>query len=99
MAAALRLAGTAARYLVLYADGVPASCVAVVVAGTVAAVEHVVTRTDLRGRGFGSAITVAALRHAHAMGARRAVLTASPDGEGIYRRLGFERVTSIRRYA
>ena len=99
MAAALRLAGTAARYLLLYSDDVPASCVAVVVAGQVAAVEHVVTRSDLRGRGFGTAVTVAALQHGHAMGARRAVLTASPEGEGIYRRLGFERITTIRRYA
>ncbi|MDQ4138780.1 MAG: GNAT family N-acetyltransferase [Actinomycetota bacterium] len=99
MAAALRLAGAAARYLLLYSDGVPASCVAVFVAGQVGAVEHVVTRSELRGRGLGTTATVAALQHAHAMGARRAVLTASPDGERIYRRLGFERVTRIRRYA
>jgi N-acetylglutamate synthase-like GNAT family acetyltransferase len=99
MAAALRLAGDAARYLLLSFDGVPASCAAVIVAEGAGAVEHVVTRSDLRGRGLGTTITVAALQHAHAMGARRAVLTASPEGEGIYRRLGFERVTTVRRFA
>ncbi|MFC0680292.1 GNAT family N-acetyltransferase [Lysobacter korlensis] len=99
MAAAVRLAGNAARYLLLEQDGVPASCATVVVAGEVGAVENVVTRSDLRRRGLGTTVTVAALQHAHAMGARRAVLTASPDGEGIYRRLGFDPVTTVRRYA
>jgi GNAT superfamily N-acetyltransferase len=99
MAAALGMAGNAARYLLIDVDGVPASCAAVVVAGKVGAVEHVVTRADLRGRGLGTMVTVAALQHAHEMGARRAVLTASPEGEGIYRRLGFEQVTTVRRYA
>jgi GNAT superfamily N-acetyltransferase len=99
MAAALRLAGGAARYLLLEEDGLPVTCAAVIVAGEVAAVEHVVTGAAFRGRGFGTLITVAALQHAHAMGARRAVLTASQDGEGIYRRLGFQRVTTVRRYA
>ncbi len=32
-------------------------------------------------------------------GARRVVLTASPDGEGIYRRLGFVTVGHVERYA
>jgi GNAT superfamily N-acetyltransferase len=99
MATALRLAGGAGRYLLLTVDGVPAACAAVFVAEGAAAVEHVVTRSDLRGRGYGTGITVATLQHAHAMGARRAVLTASPEGEGIYRRLGFRPVTSVRRYA
>jgi ribosomal protein S18 acetylase RimI-like enzyme len=99
MAFALRRAGSSARYLLLVTDGVPASCAAVIVAGKVGAVEHVVTRSDLRGSGFGTMVTVAALQHAHAMGASRAVLTASPEGEGIYRRLGFERMTTVRRFA
>jgi ribosomal protein S18 acetylase RimI-like enzyme len=98
MAAALALAGSSTRYLLLEADGVPVSVAAAVVAGKVGAVEHVVTQHDKRGRGFGTVVTVAALRHARAMGAARATLTASPEGFDIYRRLGFERVTTTRRY-
>lgn len=99
MATALRLAGDTASYLLLEADGVPVTCAAIFVTGEVGAVEHVVTRSEARGRGYGTTVTIAALQRAHARGARRAVLTASPDGERIYRRLGFERVTRIRRYA
>lgn len=61
-------------------------------------VQHVVTVPGVRGRGIGTALTVAALRSIAARGAGTAVLTASPDGLGIYRRLGFRTVGAVRRY-
>jgi GNAT superfamily N-acetyltransferase len=45
-----------------------------------------------RGRGIGSALTVAALALAERHGADLAWLQATPDGESLYRRLGFVQV-------
>lgn len=51
-----------------------------------------------RGQGVGTAMTAAALRSAHAAGARRACLDASDTGRGIYLRLGFKDVGRLTRF-
>jgi ribosomal protein S18 acetylase RimI-like enzyme len=67
--------------------------------GTRAAeVQHVATERSHRRRGIGTAMTVAALELVRRQGGRYAVLTASPDGFGIYARLGFETVATVRRF-
>jgi ribosomal protein S18 acetylase RimI-like enzyme len=58
----------------------------------------VVTARAVRGRGVGTALTVAALRTIGAHGLDTAVLTSSPDGLRIYQRLGFQVVGRVRRY-
>ena len=55
-------------------------------AGTV---HYVVTRPEFRRRGIGAVMTQVAVRAAEAAGCRSVVLTASPYGVGVYRRLGF----------
>ncbi|NKY85300.1 GNAT family N-acetyltransferase [Nocardia veterana] len=87
------------RYLLWREDGEALGCAAVVICSAGASLEHIVTRADHRGRGIGTALTRHALRLALAAGARRVVLTASADGEGIYRRLGFDTVGYVERYA
>ena len=52
-------------------------------------VHYVVTRPEFRRRGIGAVMTQAAIREAEAAGCRAVVLTASPYGVRIYRRLGF----------
>lgn len=42
-----------------------------------------------RGQGVGKAVSLAACRHARALGCRHALLNATPEGERVYRKLGF----------
>jgi GNAT superfamily N-acetyltransferase len=93
-----------APHLLGLLDGTPVGCAAVFVgdrrAGPPAAawVESVVTAAGARRLGIGSAITHACLGLARARGLGRAALTASPDGAGIYRRLGFRERCQVSRY-
>jgi ribosomal protein S18 acetylase RimI-like enzyme len=80
-------------------DGEPVATAALFLAAGVAAVENVVTLPDARRRGIGAAITLHAVRQARAAGYRYAVLSASPMGIGIYRRLGFRECCALSTYA
>jgi GNAT superfamily N-acetyltransferase len=85
-------------------DGMPVGCAAVFVGDQrdgpppAAWVEWVVTATAVRRRGVGGALVYACLALARSRGLRRAVLTSSPDGHGIYRRLGFRDCCRVSRY-
>lgn len=65
-----------------------------VIAGS-ARISYVYTVPAARGRGFGAAVTAAAVESARAAGAAEIVLfadQANPTSNGIYERLGFDRV-------
>lgn len=85
-------------HLLAVVAGVPVGCAATFVRDGWGEVQHVVTVAAMRRRGIGTALTVAALRTIGAHGATTAVLTSSPDGLRIYRRLGFWQVGRVRRY-
>jgi ribosomal protein S18 acetylase RimI-like enzyme len=53
---------------------------------------NVATPAEYRGRGYGAAITVHAVREGFAAGAELAYLQSSAIGESVYRRLGFREV-------
>ena len=53
---------------------------------------NVATPPEHRGRGYGAAITAWLVADAASRGARSAWLQSSPDGYGIYQRLGFRTV-------
>lgn len=57
------------------------------------------TLEDTRGKGIGSALMTKCLNLAKESGYRRVVLQASEDGIGIYRKLGFESVTTYFEFA
>ena len=67
--------------------------------GTTAVVAGVATVEPFRGRGFGTAITRAALAHAAANGCTSASLRSGPKSRPLYERLGFQYVCNHRTYA
>ncbi len=86
------------RYYVGRIGGRPVACAQLFVGAGVAGVQYVVTLPELRRRGIGAAMTLHVLREARALGYRVGVLTSSPDGLGVYRRIGFRDYCWFRRY-
>lgn len=73
------------------------ACVALTLrVGDDASVQYVATDAAYRRRGLAARVVGAALTEAWADGLRTATLQASPDGYGVYERLGFRTVTTLR---
>ncbi|HTO72320.1 MAG TPA: GNAT family N-acetyltransferase, partial [Gemmatimonadales bacterium] len=70
-------------------EGRPVATAELAGSGSTAGLYGISTLPDARRRGFGTAMTSAALHAAQAAGYTHAVLQAAPDGVGIYTRLGF----------
>jgi ribosomal protein S18 acetylase RimI-like enzyme len=86
------------RLLVGLVDGQPVCCARLFFAAGVAGLYHVATVTAGRRQGYGTEMTVAALRLAKSLGYTTVVLIASSAGYSLYRRLGFQDCGSVEVY-
>ena len=86
------------RYYLGIFQGKPIATALLFFGAGVAALHSVVTLPQARSKGIGTAMTLAALREARRAGYRVAILTASPYGVRIYRRIGFREYCTISRY-
>jgi ribosomal protein S18 acetylase RimI-like enzyme len=87
------VAGNAAAFLA-HLDGRPAAIAMTIVSHGVAGIYWVGTDEEARGRGLGRTVTATAVNAGFDMGAEVASLQASPMGEGLYMRMGFETIFS-----
>jgi ribosomal protein S18 acetylase RimI-like enzyme len=76
----------------------PAGIAMTIVSHGVAGIYWVGCTEEARGRGLGWSVTAAAVNAGFEMGAEVASLQASPMGESLYRRMGFETIYDYKLY-
>jgi ribosomal protein S18 acetylase RimI-like enzyme len=86
------------RQYVAYAGERAVAVASVFCESGVAGIYNVTTVPHARRKGHGSAVIDAALRDARAQHAHLAILGSSDEGQGMYRRLGFEQYCTIGMY-
>ena len=86
------------RFYVGYRDGEPVATAEATIGDGVVGLYNICTLEAQRGRGFGSALTLQPLLDARTEGMAAAILQASADGVGLYRRLGFRDYGLITEY-
>jgi GNAT superfamily N-acetyltransferase len=82
------------EYFLARWEGKPCSISTLFCTEHAAGIYSVTTLPEYRGRGLGTALTVTAMKSARAAGYSEAMLFATPSGYLVYKRLGFETVST-----
>jgi GNAT superfamily N-acetyltransferase len=85
-------------HVLVRSAGTPVACASLFPAGDVGFVTNVGTVPEARGAGHGTAATLGVLAIARREGFRRASLTASLMGRGVYARIGFREDARLDRF-
>lgn len=96
--ASLGLHGSTRHYLG-FLDGVPSAAASIFYSDGIAGIYNVAVPARARGRGLGSAITLAPLQDARQQGYTLGALQSSEMGYGVYERLGFRKVCDVRHFS
>ena len=99
LAPASSLADDRCSWFVGYVDGDPAACGQLLRSDDVAGVYSIGVRERFRRQGLGAAITTRVLVTGRELGCTIGVLQASPMGEPVYERMGFDTVTQYHSFA
>ena len=81
------------RAIIAFVDGAPASCGVAYDGAGLGAIGWVATLPSYRRRGLGTMVTTMAVNALFDAGATGVTLQASPDGQPVYSRMGFEEIT------
>jgi len=78
--------------------GAPVATASTLVSDGVVGIYNVSTKPNFRGNGYATAMTRAAIRVVAAQGCAAAVLQSTPNGLGLYRRLGFRELGPVEQW-
>jgi ribosomal protein S18 acetylase RimI-like enzyme len=87
------------RHFLARWQGEPCAISTLLCAPKAAGIYHVTTLPSYRGRGLGTALTLAAMQAGRALGYSSSVLFATPSGFPLYQKMGFETVITADLYA
>lgn len=86
------------RHVLVRNRGAAVACASLATGGATGFVTNVGTVPEARGGGHGTTATLAVLAIARRLGYRRATLTASVMGRGVYARIGFREDAYLQRF-
>lgn len=88
----------AQKLFLAYVDGEPAATSLLFINGKTAGIYYVATLPEYRNRGLGYSVTLAAMQAAKIAGYKKIILQATPAGEKVYRRIGFQEICRAQIY-
>ena len=93
------LAATEGERYIVYLDGKPVGTGMLLLQGNIGGLFHIGVLPEYQRKGIGTAMVQFLMHRANFLGLEKLVLHASPIGEILYRKLGFERVDEIEIYS